>query len=140
MRNLLWILQKNQGKARLSYRYFKQRVDYGIGINKGSIVAKPEGRNLLEFSSLGNFANITKKIALISKEEILVGESVKDKLMKDVKFEKHNKDSLNYYSISEVKDISSGRERVNEMYQRFKSKVNEPKEKEDTPKEEDFDF
>ena len=102
-------------------RYFKQRIDYGIGINKGTIVAKPEGRHSLQFSTLGTFANIARRIAGISNGEILLGESVKDKLMKDVAMEKHSSEGLNYYSTGEVKNVSASRERVNEIYRKMQN-------------------
>ncbi len=102
-------------------RYFKQRIDYGLAINKGTIVAKPEGRNSLQFSSLGTFANVARRIAGISNGEILLGESVKDKLMKDVAMEKHSSEGLNYYSTGEVKHVSESRERVNEIYRKMQN-------------------
>ena len=102
-------------------RYFKYSLDYGISINKGKIVANLQGRNSLEFSGLGNFLNIAKRIANISKGEIFLGEAVKDKIMKDAKLDKHSDEGLSYYSISEVKNVSESRERVNEIYRKMQN-------------------
>jgi len=88
-------------------------------INKGKIVANLQNKHSLEFSNLGTFANVVKRIANLSKGEIFLGESIKDKIMKDATLEKHSNEGLSYYSISELKNVSASRERVNEIYRKM---------------------
>jgi hypothetical protein len=99
-------------------KLFKQKINYGISINKGTIVAKQE-KNILLFSVIGNFTAVSKKVASISKQEILITEPIKEKLIRDVVTTKHNHENLTYYSINEVKDNSEKREVVNDLLRRM---------------------
>ncbi len=83
-------------------KLFKQKIDFGISLNYGSIVAKL-AQNGLEFMPLGDLMAKVKKIAFISKEDILLGEKMKEKLGPNVRVEKMSVEGLNVYKIKEVK-------------------------------------
>lgn len=81
----------------------KLKINFGISLNYGTIVAKQEPSSL-KFMSMGTLITASKKIAAVSSGEILLAEKIKDKLMSDVKTEKGNKNNVDYYAIKEIKD------------------------------------
>jgi hypothetical protein len=83
-------------------KMFKQKIEYGLSLNQGTIVAKQED-NELKFMSMGTLMTISKKIASISDKEILLGEEMKTKLSTSIKTQKHTHENLNYYSIVDIK-------------------------------------
>ncbi|HJX50269.1 MAG TPA: hypothetical protein VJ438_02290, partial [Candidatus Nanoarchaeia archaeon] len=80
----------------------KQKIDFGISLNYGTIVAKKE-KDVLKFMSMGTLITTAKKIASISQGEILLSEKMNDKVVVEVKTEKHEKDKIPVYSIKEVR-------------------------------------
>lgn len=84
-------------------KMFKQKIEFGISLNQGEIVAKDE-KTSLKFMSLGTLMVSSKKIAASSKQEILLSEKMNNKLRSQLKTEKHEKGSLSMYSIIEIKN------------------------------------
>lgn len=87
-------------------KIFKQKIDFGISLNYGSLVAKA-AQNGLEFMPLGDLMAKVKKIAFIAKEDILLGEKMKEKLGPNVRVEKMSVEGLNVYKIKEIKDTQA---------------------------------
>lgn len=85
---------------------FRQKIEYGISLNNGEIVATRE-RDTLKFMGLGNVIILAKKIAAISQNDILLGEAINYKLMSVLKTEKKNKDGVTFYVIREMKQQPS---------------------------------
>jgi hypothetical protein len=81
----------------------KQKIEFGVSINNGTIIAKQEG-NLMKFMSMGTLITSAKKMAAFSKGEILLGKKMKDKLGSTVKTEKEEKEGLEFYTIKEIKN------------------------------------
>lgn len=100
-------------------KLFKQKIEYGIGIVDGKIVGKVVGGNGIEFFTKDNFVNLGKKLSDLSKGELIFGEGLRAKLMKDAIFKKHVLGNLNYFSLEEIKRVSEGRERVNEIVRKM---------------------
>ena len=100
-------------------KIFKQRIEFGISVNYGSIIAKPE-KDVLKFMSLGALMNIAKKIANISEEEILLDEKIKTKLATSVKVEKQEINGLAVYSIKEIKKLGDNKKFLEGFVQRMK--------------------
>ncbi|MEK6840730.1 MAG: hypothetical protein AABX79_02125 [Nanoarchaeota archaeon] len=84
-------------------RLFKQRADFGISLNYGTIIGKQE-QDSFKFMGLGSIMTQSKKIAAASNGEILMGEKMTDKLRNIVKTEKHKRDGLEVYAIKEIKN------------------------------------
>ncbi|MEK6757693.1 MAG: hypothetical protein AABX88_01055 [Nanoarchaeota archaeon] len=82
-------------------KIFRQPINFGISINSGAIVGEQEGREL-KFMSMGTLITGAKKIATLSDEEILISESIKEKLMTSVKAEKHERENIVFYTIKKV--------------------------------------
>ncbi len=87
-------------------KLFKQRIEYGIGLNNGYVIAKQEGE-VLKFMSIGTLITKAKRISLASKEEIYLSKDIKDKLMTNVKTEKVKKSGVDVYTIKEIKKNSA---------------------------------
>ncbi len=83
-------------------KLLKKKVDFGISLNRGDIIAKKEG-GILKFMSFGKLITTAKKISSISKGEVYLSERIKEKLMSDVKTEKHNLEGINVYTVKEIK-------------------------------------
>ncbi|MFQ5531226.1 MAG: hypothetical protein ACE5ES_01280 [Candidatus Nanoarchaeia archaeon] len=86
---------------------FKQKIEFGISLNSGNIIAKKDPNSkTLKFMSLGTFITSSKKISSLSHEEILLSSEINDKLRAEVKTEKQKKNNTEYYIIKEVKTKS----------------------------------
>ncbi len=83
-------------------RVLKKKVDFGISLNHGEIIAKKE-EGTLKFMSFGNLITTAKKISSISDGKIYLSEKIKERLMSDVKTEKKNIRGVDVYIVKEVK-------------------------------------
>lgn len=63
---------------------FRKKIEYGISLNYGSVITKPE-HNVIKFMSLGTIMISAKKIANSSNGEILLSESFKGNLDQNIK-------------------------------------------------------
>jgi len=78
----------------------KQKIDYGISLNEGTIIAKLE-KNKFQFMSLGTLMALSRKIASISDGKILVSKDLNQKFTREIKTKKLEKNDV--YEIQEVK-------------------------------------
>ena len=79
-----------------------QKIDFGISLNYGSIIAKQEGDSL-KFMSIGTLITAAKKIASLAKREILLSEKINEKLRSYIKTEKQMRDKVPVYKITQIK-------------------------------------
>ncbi|MEN7982581.1 MAG: hypothetical protein ABFQ65_03985 [Nanoarchaeota archaeon] len=100
-------------------KIFKQKIEFGISINYGVIIAKLE-KSVLKFMSLGTIINSAKKIASASNEEILLNEKIKNKLTTSVKTEKKEINNISVYSIKEIKKLGDNKKFLESFMQRMK--------------------
>ena len=89
-------------------KIFKQKVDFGISLDYGEIIAKPE-KGALKFMGLGMLITNSKKISSISDKEILLDEKIKERLAHNLKTEMHKESGVEYYIIKEVKNHGNGK-------------------------------
>lgn len=110
-------------KSILSYhnKLMKQKIDFGISINNGSIIAK-EGMEKLQFMSLGDLMTQSKKIAACSTETILLGEKIKEKLGSNIKVKKFTQDKLSFYAIIEIKDRTESEKFIKSFLEKVEKK------------------
>jgi len=101
-RTALDVAQKITSALTEGNRLYKDKIDFGIGLNYGTIVAKKE-KEVLHFMSMGTLITTAKKTANASKGEILLGEKMNDKLRTDVRTEKEMHGSTELYKIKEIK-------------------------------------
>lgn len=82
-------------------KLFNPKMDFGISINNGVMVIRPEP-GVTKFMSMGTFITSTRKMASMSHEEILIGDEAKKKVYSDIKGERL-KEKENVYVIKEIK-------------------------------------
>ena len=99
----------------------KQKIDFGISLNYGTVVAKQE-KDYFKFMSMGTLITLSKKIATISTGEILLSEKVKERTMSEIKTEKHERNNTEYYSIKEIRDRDSHGKFIGEFIKRLEGK------------------
>lgn len=85
-------------------KLFKQKIDFGISVNYGPIIAEQEGKSL-KFASIGTLILNAKKIASLAEKEIFLSEEIKDKLSSEIKVDKVTKGNLNLYTITKIKNL-----------------------------------
>lgn len=85
-------------------KMFKQKIDFGISINHGEMIAKVDQKeSMLKFMAMGTLISASKKISSLAHHEILLSDKMNDRLRNDVKTEKHHKSGTNVFSIKEIK-------------------------------------
>jgi len=101
-------------------RKFKDKIEYGIGINSGEVISKVEGV-MLQFTNMGKTIPIAKKIAEISNQEVLISEGVHRKT-EEVKVEKASPDKseIMYFKINRVIDSEYHRKFIEGFLRRNK--------------------
>ena len=82
-------------------RISKFKLNFGISLEYGSIVERTD-KGIMEFMMLENLLNNAKKIASVSKEDILLGEKIKLRLT-SVRTEKKENERIPCYKIKEMK-------------------------------------
>ena len=80
----------------------KQKIDFGISLTYGPIIAKQE-TTTLKFMSLGTLMAESKRIASVAKREVLLSEKINDKLRSSIKAEKHTRNNVPVYVITKMK-------------------------------------
>jgi hypothetical protein len=96
------IAQKAEEILNEHNKLYKKKIEFGISLNYGTIIAKQE--EVFKFMSLGTLITAAKKIASLSSKEILLGEKIKNRLGANVKTEKTQKGKVAVYKIKEIKD------------------------------------
>lgn len=102
-------------------KLFRQKIEFGIGLENGAIIAKQEG-SVMKFMSMGTLITSSKKIAAISKEDILLGEKIKDKLASSVKTQKEKDGNLEYYKVKEIKNTEEHKRFLRNFLDRLEGK------------------
>ena len=102
-------------------KMFNQKIEFGISLNYGTIVAKIEN-GVFKFMSMGSFMTISKKIASLAKEEVLVSDKINDLLrLQQVKTEKEMRDGT---AVFIVKGIKKEDEQAKKFIERFMNRQN----------------
>jgi hypothetical protein len=110
------IAQEMQSILMNHNRMFNQKMDYGISLNKGSIVAKIEGR-IFKFMGIGSIIGVSKKIATLSDGEVLLSEEINNLLRVNMKSDKETRDGFTVYVLDSVK--KEGDEATKKFINRF---------------------
>lgn len=83
-------------------RMFNQKIEFGISLNYGTIVGKIEG-STLKFMSMGTMITAAKRIASLSRGEVLLTEKMNDLVRLYVKTEKRVRENIPVYLMKEIK-------------------------------------
>ena len=85
-------------------KMFKQKIDFGISLTSGSIVAKQDS-GILKFMTLGSLMATSKRLSSASKGEIMLDEKVHNKLRSQLRTKKHEHGNSHFYSVTEIKNV-----------------------------------
>ncbi|HUW43496.1 MAG TPA: hypothetical protein VMV95_00860 [Bacillota bacterium] len=96
----------------------KQKINFGISLNYGTIVAKQE-KDSFKFMSLGTLMAATKKIASLAEENILLSEKMNDVFGSSVKTTKHEKSGMDVYSIKEIRNVEEHKKFIRNFLDRI---------------------
>ena len=99
-------------------KIFKQRLDFGISVNYGPIIAKYEN-HVFKFSSIDSTISAAKKIASIANEEVLLSGKINERLRTDAKTIKHQKSGIDVYSVKEIKNAAQHEKFLKNFTERF---------------------
>jgi len=83
-------------------KLFKDKIDYGISLNYGTIIAKEE-KDSTKFMSMGTLITVAKKIAAESDGEVLLSEKIKEKSGSDIKSEIAHEGKTPSYKVKSIK-------------------------------------
>ena len=101
-------------------KMFKQKINFGISLNYGTIIAKQEA-GILKFMSMGTLMTAAKRISSLADDDILLGEKINDRLRSDVKTTRHEKNNVLVYSIKEIKKTEDHKKFVRDVLDRIES-------------------
>ncbi len=82
----------------------KQKIEFGVSLHTGQIVAKQD-KDRLKFMSLGTLINTAKKLSAVSEGEVLLSKEAREKLLSDVKTEKCNMKDVEAYIIKDIRKV-----------------------------------
>ncbi|MFH1325525.1 MAG: hypothetical protein ABIH49_02015 [archaeon] len=102
-------------------KMFKQKIEFGISVDYGSVIAKKEGDEM-RFLSFGDLIQRMKKIASVAENEVLLSEKMKEKLATEIKTERHVKSGMNVYSVKEVRDREKHKKLAEDVMKRINKK------------------
>lgn len=96
---------------------FKEKIEYGIGINSGEIINKIEDKKL-KFTALGNFIISAKRLAGISNKQVLVTKNSYEKGISEIKAEKRKHHNGEYYEVRMVVDTEKNQKFIKSFLDR----------------------
>lgn len=123
-KSALGLAQKTITILKEHNRKFKDKIDFGLAIGQGTIVAKEHsesktGRTIMHFMAMGNLMQILKKLSSHSKGEILLDEKANSNLKEHAKTEKHGSKEKTYYSVKELKDSEEHKKFIRRFLERM---------------------
>ncbi len=98
---------------------FKDKIEFGIGINSGDIINKVENKKL-KFTALGNLISNAKKLADSSNEQILITKEAYEKNMTEIKADKKEIQGKSVYEVRAVIDRGSNSKFIEGFLERLK--------------------
>lgn len=123
-KNELPLLELSQDIQKLLNEHnkkFKQKIDFGIGLNFGTIVTN-ENLGKFKFMSMGSLMTDTKKLANKSSEHILFTDKFKARLPENAKTEKVSVDGIDSYRLVEMKIKSDNSAFINNFLKKTYNK------------------
>lgn len=107
-------------KLEVYNKKFEDKVDFGVGVHAGDLVASKE-KDKLKYTSIGNTISFAKRMSDIDSAKVIVSDVVRKKLLRDLKVKKGKEIGENAtYVVGEIKDRSGDAARLKELLKRSK--------------------
>jgi len=81
---------------------FNQKMEFGMSLDYGTIVAKVEN-GTFKFMAMGTLMTSAKKIASLSRGEVLLGEKMNDLLRLNIRTERQIRDGVSVFNVKEIR-------------------------------------
>jgi hypothetical protein len=107
-------------------RLYKHKLDFGISLNHGDIIAKQE--DTLKIMSLGTLMTSAKKIASLANNEILISENMNGRVMRFARTQMETRNNVKVYTL---KGMKAGNEEHKKFIENFSKKYEAEKRKND---------
>ena len=97
---------------------FREKLNYGIGVHIGDVINKIED-NVLKFTSIDKTINLTKKIADISSQEVLLSKDIHVKTINNIKADKvTNTGDLELFRVKRVVNTEQSKKFIEDFMRR----------------------
>lgn len=106
---------------------FANKIKFNIAVNSGDIIAsleqnKQTNTKKLKYTGIGNTITLVKRIAESKQNELLISESIRNSLMRDLKVEKAGTiGKTNIYSIKGLRTHEADKEKLQELLKRMEN-------------------
>ena len=97
---------------------FKDKIDFGIGVNSGNIVSKFENKKL-KFTALGNLISPAKRLAIASNQQILITKETYERGISDIKASKKMIGKAEVYQVKHVMDSEKNKKFIQGFLRRM---------------------
>ncbi len=97
---------------------FEEKINLGIGISSGDLISKIENGKL-KYTNIDNSIFISRRISQnFSNNNVVISERVKNKLLREVRTEKIEKDGNTYYIVKRISDKEENEAKLKEILKR----------------------
>ncbi len=100
-----------------SNRKYSDKIEFGIGINSGDLITSIE-KGSLKYTGLGTTIPFSRKLAEMSKQEVIISEKVKSKLLREVRTEKIEIMGNTYYKVLRVSEREDNQNKLKDLLKR----------------------
>lgn len=114
-------------------KLYKHKLDFGISLNYGTIIAKQE--DTLKIMSLGTLMTSAKKISSLARNEVLISENMNGKIMRIARTQMEMRDNVKVYVL---KGIKAGNEEHKKFIENFSKKYEAEKRKNDYSRNDNY--
>ena len=98
---------------------FKQKLDYSIGVNSGELIISTK-TGKLQYTSLGSTVILAKKIADSADAKLLVSDSIRNKMLRDLRGEKMPEvGKSGVFSVTHVTDKEANKDKLQDLLNRM---------------------
>ncbi len=97
---------------------FKDKIEFNLGIHVGELVTTKD-RGKLKYTSIGNTVSLAKRISDSDSGKLIVSETIRKKLIRDLKVDKGKDIGGNQaYEVFEIKDRSANADKLKDLMKR----------------------
>ncbi len=107
---------------------YNDKINFGIGVHVGEIIANLEGKKL-KYTGMGNTISLVKKMADISGNKLLVSEKLRNKMARALKVEKAGEiGKTQIFEVTKLANVEANQERLHEILKRMSREEKHDKE------------
>lgn len=97
---------------------FRDKIEFGIGVHAGDMVAARENGRL-KYTGIGNTISLAKRMSDTDSAKVVVSESVRKKLLRNLKASKGKEIGENLtYVVDDIRDVRQDQEKLKQLLKR----------------------